>query len=124
MKYCSKCGKEISEADEFCPNCGGMANKPESTPVSGVVLNKTNIISIVCFVMAGLILIISLIACIKISGGAHELSVMRSVAGDTIAEAYYNECGAVYGGLAMFVMAFGLFASSIISYLGYKTLKK
>lgn len=132
MKYCSNCGKEISETDGFCPHCGGMTNKPANIPVNmpvnmpvnGSTNNKNGIVPIVCFIIAGLILILSLIACIKISGGAQELSALETISGDTIDEAYYNECGTVYGGFAMFVMAFGLFASGILSYLGYKDIKK
>lgn len=126
MKYCSTCGKEISDENGFCPNCGvnGISsNNALQMPAKGLGLNQ-NRVSIALFVFAGLILILSLVACFKIMGGANELSDLTSQAGNTIAEAYYNECGTVYGGFAFFSLAFGLFASGLIAYLGYKNLNK
>ena len=127
--FCSKCCKEIPDGSISCPICGAangntsFANSGAAPmPVQKTDLNK--IISIVLFAVAGIILILSLIACIKISGGAAELVDLHSVGGGTVAEAYYNECGAVYGGLAMFVISFGLFAGGMLSYLGFKGLKK
>ena len=75
--FCSKCGKEIPDGSISCPICGAangntsFANSGAAPmPVQKTDLNK--IISIVLFAVAGIILILSLIACIKISGGAAE----------------------------------------------------
>ena len=36
MKYCSKCGKEITEGTEYCLGCGNAIEKPvvDTTPVN------------------------------------------------------------------------------------------
>lgn len=128
MKYCEKCGKEIPDGNGLCPNCGASGNAPQNpaqgTPYLAVRKQNVDIVSIVCFAVAGLILILSLVACFKIMGGAGDMSSLRSVGGTTVAEAYYNYCGAVYGGFALFVMAFGLFASGLLAYLGFNNMKK
>lgn len=131
MKFCEKCGNEILEGGVFCSNCGANSNVPQNpvytnTSVTSLTVEKpkVTIVSILCFVVAGLVLLLSLISCFKMMGGAGELSRMSSLSGDSLAEAYYNGCGTVYGGLALFVMAFGLFASGMLTCLGLKNLKK
>ena len=32
MKYCSKCGEQLDEANKYCPGCGAAQNKEESEP--------------------------------------------------------------------------------------------
>ena len=128
MAFCSKCGKEISEGSSFCPNCGANGAISQNTLQSNIPCNgqkqKIDIVSIFCFAVAGLVLFLSLISGIKMLGGAGELANLRSVAGNSVAESYYNECGTVYGGFALFILAFGLFASGILTYLGLKNTKK
>ena len=33
MSFCSRCGKEISEGTNYCPNCGASVNAAQQTPV-------------------------------------------------------------------------------------------
>lgn len=122
MAFCKNCGQEIPEGIGICPNCGvgGMT----SQNVAPVHTTKIKMASVICFIVAGLVLLLSLIAGFRMLGGAGELASIRSQAGNSIAEAYYNECGTVYGGLAWFVIAFGLFASGLLTYLGLKDRKK
>ena len=127
MAFCSKCGTEISEGSQFCPNCGASESISQNSvqansPVT-IKKQKIDIVSIICFAVAGLVLLLSLIACFKMMGGAGELADLRSQAGNTVAEFYYNECGTIYSGFALFIMAFGLFASGLLSYLGFKNMK-
>ncbi len=126
MAFCTKCGKTIPDGSDLCQNCAAN-NTPYANPVSQntyTAATKPSIVSIVCFALAGLVLILSFIAFIKMNGGASELADLRSQAGNTVAEAYYNECGVVYGGLALFVLTFGFAASGLFSYLGFKNIKK
>ncbi|HXA01320.1 MAG TPA: zinc ribbon domain-containing protein [Cytophagaceae bacterium] len=38
MKHCTNCGAQLSEDDNFCPDCGSDQNKKQATGTSGVVL--------------------------------------------------------------------------------------
>ncbi len=127
MAFCIKCGKEVSDGSDLCQNCAGInATHENNAHIGGqaVANNPNKIVSLVCFALAALVLILSFVAFVKMMGGAGELADLCSVAGDTIHEAYYNECGAVYGGLALFVMSFGLTASGLLAYLGFNNLNK
>ncbi len=117
MGFCPNCGNEMNGT--ICERCGYGINTVNKK--SGTNLNL--IVSIICFAVAGVILLLSIVAFANISKGAANLQDLRSVAGDTVAEAYYNECGRVYSGFGIFVIIFGLFASGSLSCFGIKTLK-
>lgn len=78
MKYCSKCGKEVSDDAEVCPNCGcSVSDKPavSSAPVGQLKTNR----SLLKFILLSLI-----------TFGIYGLVVMSSVSTDinTIASRY------------------------------------
>lgn len=128
MQYCGKCGMEMAEGSSFCPKCGAGGHlSQEPASFNGRIAAakpQMNVVSIVCFAVAGLVLLFSLIACFKIMGGAGDMADLRSVGGGTVSEAYYNYCGAVYGGIGLFALAFGLFASGLLAYFGFTHMKK
>lgn len=56
-KFCSNCGKEVTEEQEFCLNCGVMINKPKAS--SNQPKKEMNvalfIILLILFLPAGII---------------------------------------------------------------------
>lgn len=61
MKFCSKCGKEIDESADICPNCGCIVNKPaeNSKPACQLKTNRSLVklilLSIITFGIYGLV---------------------------------------------------------------------
>ena len=116
----------------FCPNCGNATDGTRcekcgygmytANQESGMDFKK--VVAILCFVVAAVILLFSFISFTSISKAANNLQDLRSVSGNTVAEAYYNECGNMYSGLATFVLVFGIFAGSLLSYIGVKNIKR
>ena len=53
MKYCSQCGKEISEDTAICPNCGYQSHKKQnpSTEISSHKSAKFSVTAITGFIL-------------------------------------------------------------------------
>lgn len=122
MAFCGLCGKEIPEGQTFCRECNNQLAKPEVSSPAPKKKNG-NAISVMFFIAAGLTFIFCLLGGIQILLGADSMSILSSVSGNTVAEFFYNNCGTVFGGLGLFIIAFGIFAGALLTYLGYKSKK-
>lgn len=132
--FCPKCGSQFIENEKCCQNCGyklteDLDSMPEieknetipATPANQSVKQKPNpIIRVAFFILAGIILIMSLYSAQRITAGGLEIGSIESVGGKTLEEAYYQHLGTVYLGYAAAVRAIGLFFASVLGYLGIK----
>lgn len=134
--FCPKCGTAFEDGSLKCEKCGyEIVNAPEpvdhseppvpnSAPLdekkSKASLKRFSVPQIVLFVMAALILIISLYAAGRVVSGGMSISSIESVGGRTLEEAYYQALGTVYAGYAAAIRAMGFFFASVLAYLGYK----
>lgn len=136
-KNCEKCGKELQDAAVFCPACGANANGvnmagqgqptanvyngaqyyPTNSKLSNMSVNKK--LAFAFWGIAIVVLLLSLVAAGSILSGGSEIADIRSVGGQTLDEAYYQELGSVYAGYAGIVSAMGIFMSSILGFLGF-----
>lgn len=146
MSYCKKCGNEVPGDAVCCPKCGEKIdsesnmniNQPsvDNSDQSGYVYqngnayqstvkkSNVNIMSIVWFAVGGLVLLLSIIAGFMIMGGAGDMTTLRSVGGETVAEYFYQYSGTVNKGIALAVFAFGFFGGGIFARFGFKEMKK
>lgn len=65
-------------------------------------------------VLATLVFIISIIAASFLFMGGKDIGMISSIGGRTLQEAYYYGLGFVYKGLSLFVLASGIFFSSVL----------
>lgn len=75
---------------------------------------------IIFFVLAALVLLMSLYAAHCVVAGGMEIGSIESVGGKTLEEGYYQELATVYAGYAAMIRATGIFFSSILAYIGLK----
>ncbi|MBE6489135.1 MAG: zinc-ribbon domain-containing protein [Methanosphaera stadtmanae] len=129
--FCPKCGTEINEGEKICSSCGvnieeyGKVENNNVTPTAnihatGVNTTQTvaNPIKIVYWGLAAIVLIMCFIGAHSIVGGGNEIMEIQSVGGRTLEEAYYQELGKVYSGIAMAIRGLGIFAAAILVKLG------
>ena len=134
--YCPKCGKEIADNSMTCPFCGfdfstvdSDINKSESEVsfASEIPQDQTKLQAqskqvkrvfnaklLVFCVLALIIVIMSFMAASNISNGGYQIMQIKSVGGQTLEEAYYQQLGSIYSGYAMFVRACGIFFASVL----------
>lgn len=138
LLVCPNCGAEIKDEYKVCPNCGyDFLNKKtgadshtgnpntEIPPVPSIPMvqkkeSSYDIKSIVFCVVAFVVFIMSLIAANSISDAGNQISQIKSVGGQTLEEAYYNQLGNLYSGYAMFVRTCGIFFTGILVHIGLK----
>ena len=134
--FCPKCGTAFAEGGKKCENCGyelpaeSTAPTPEigeeqqpanSAPVpEKTAAAKRLPLGIIFFVLAALVLLMSLYAAHCVVTGGMEIGSIESVGGKTLEEAYYQELATVYAGYAAMIRATGIFFSSILAYIGLK----
>lgn len=132
--FCPKCGSEAEDGTNTCLNCGlkfdsiyqEKTNKVLSDNVSqrnnvttGVVIQNL-IFKIIFWGLAVVVLVMFFMAASSISKGGTEIMQIRSVGGETLEEAYYEQLGNIYSGLAMVSRALGIFFASVLVRLGFK----
>ena len=131
--FCPKCGSQFAENVKCCQNCGyelpegyeitpqiikgkdAVAESPSKTTVQ-----HNSAIRTIFFILAGIVLIMSLYSAHCIASGGLNISSIESVGGKTLEEAYYQYSGLVYTGYATIVRATGIFFASVLAYLGIK----
>ena len=130
--YCEKCGNEIKEGEKFCAKCGNNLEqeeiKKESTTekakeyVQKNVENKQpiQIVKLVLYILAIVIVIMAFSSAGTIGEASNDMQNLRSVSGDTVAEAYYQYYGTFLEGLATMIRALGITCGIIIGYIGRK----
>lgn len=130
--YCEKCGNEIKEGEKFCAKCGNNLEqeeiKKESTTekakdyVQKNVENKQpmQIVKLVLYILAIVIVVMAFSSAGTIAEASNDMQNLRSVSGDTVAEAYYQYYGTFLEGLATMVRALGITCGIIVGYIGRK----
>lgn len=130
--YCEKCGNEIKEGEKFCAKCGNNLEqeeiKKESTTekakdyVQKNIENKQpiQIVKLVLYILAIVIVIMTFSSAGTIAEASNDMQNLRSVSGETIAEAYYQYYGTFLEGLATMVRALGITCGIIVGYIGRK----
>ena len=137
--YCPKCGKETADSSMTCPFCGfdfstvaSDVNKSESEVSKNPtelqeqtkqVKKVFNTKLLIFCVLALITIIMSFMAASNISDGGYQIMQIKSVGGQTLEEAYYQQLGSIYSGYAMFVRACGIFFASVLVGIGLNTSK-
>lgn len=110
---CSKCSNNIDDDSLFCSFCGSTVKRDTEVKVSKDINTKTSNTNGGIFL--GLGIIIAIVGCVlffisaqQISEAAESIIEIRSVSGDSIAEAYYQGIGKALKGFAMFCRALGI----------------
>ncbi len=110
---CSKCSNNIDDDSLFCSFCGSTIKRDTEVKVSKDINTKTSNTNGGIFL--GLGIIIAIVGCVlffisaqQISEAAESIIEIRSVSGDSIAEAYYQGIGKALKGFAMFCRALGI----------------
>lgn len=101
MPFCPSCGTQVSDSMRFCGNCGakfnkgftkGFASEESQLPKQA---GSGRVVGLVFGIIGSIVMI---------GAGIDMLSIM-SVAGNTVAEAYYHAMGAGFIGLGIFCIA-------------------
>ena len=143
--YCPKCGKETADSSMTCPFCGfdfstvdsdtngsqsevGLESKipqshAESQEQTKQVKKVFNTKMLAFCVLALITITMSFMAASNISDGGYQIMQIKSVGGQTLEEAYYQQLGSIYSGYAMFVRACGIFFASVLVGIGLNTSK-
>ncbi|NFA60248.1 hypothetical protein K8O96_16410 [Clostridium sporogenes] len=110
---CSKCSNNIDDDSLLCSFCGSTVKRDNEVKVSKDINTKTSNTNGGIFL--GLGIIIAIVGCVlffisaqQISEAAESIIEIRSVSGDSIAEAYYQGIGKALKGFAMFCRALGI----------------
>lgn len=139
--FCPKCGTALAEGSRKCDHCGfafaeevptetvtsdaQQPKMPEEAPAQAAAPEhraaKKLPVNIVFYVLAALVLIMSLYAARCVISGGLEIGSIESVGGKTLEEAYYQSLGTVFAGYAAMIRATGIFFASILAYIGLKS---
>lgn len=103
---CSKCGQENEDKAKYCDSCGNelaKLDKKEIMSYSRNTLTKTNNSAIsyagIISILGGIIAII----------GSYQMTQIKSVSGDSIAESFYSSFGIFGIGFGLFMIAIGIY---------------
>ena len=134
--FCPKCGTAFADGTRKCENCGyelleetskernDLNQQPKEDRIENPIVKsytpKKLSINIIFYVLATLVLIISLYAAHCVISGGMEIGSIESVGGQTLEEAYYQSLGTVFAGYAAMIRATGIFFASILAYIGFK----
>lgn len=130
--FCNKCGNEIKEGEKFCAKCGNNLEqeeiKKENTTekatdyVQKNVENKQpmQIVKLVLYILAIVIVVMAFSSAGTIAEASNDMQNLRSVSGETVAEAYYQYYGTFLEGLATMIRALGITCGIIVGYIGRK----
>ncbi|EKS4344782.1 zinc ribbon domain-containing protein [Clostridium botulinum] len=124
---CPKCSNNIDDDSLFCSFCGSTVKRDTEVKISkdtNTNTNSSNTNSGIFFVLGVIIAIVGcalfFISAQQISEAAESMIEIKSVSGDSVAEAYYQEVGKALKGFAMFCRALGI---SILTIPMVSTLK-
>lgn len=118
---CLKCNSEIANDSTFCPLCGSRTEQEDKQLKMPSTYNEK---------LGALIILLGVVACImffisahSIGNSASEMIDIRSQAGTSVAEAYYQNVGKALTGFAMFSRGIGISILAFTVPSGMKQLK-
>lgn len=123
---CSKCNSEIKEGEEFCAQCGTRHQESEITKSQNNLKNIgkpslfTACIKVGLYILAIVVIIISFEGADNIENAGSNMRKLRSVSGETVAEAYYQYYGTFLNGVANIARVLGITCAVIIAYVSKK----
>lgn len=139
MMYCNECGTKLTEGEKFCSNCGKKIEeeyvntdikeeeiKEEAKKNSNSILNNIRprklmvLIKLGLYILAVVVIIMFFNGADSIGRASYKMITLRSVSGETVAEAYYQYYGTFLSGLENVVRALGITCGVIIAYIGKK----
>lgn len=100
MKYCSNCGKELTDEQKTCSNCGYTANAELSVPISVENKKPWDVLSIVGFCISIIGLLIDLIAFISMAADANLGTALLLIVGLVV--------GGIFGAVGTLLSIVGL----------------
>lgn len=123
--FCEKCGNEIKEGEKFCGKCGSTIGQGENknTVISDVKSDNNQsspLIKIILYIIAIIVVIMFFKCAGDIADAGSSMASIRSVGGETIAEAYYQDYGSFIKGIATVVRGIGITCGIVIGYIGKK----
>lgn len=123
--FCEKCGNEIKEGEKFCGKCGkSIEQGEEKINVSNERKIESNqgapLIRLVLYIVAIIVIIMFFNGAGTIAEASDKMLTLRSVSGETVAEAYYQYYGRFLDGLAIVVRGLGITCGIVIGYIGRK----
>lgn len=93
MKYCSNCGKDLTDEQKICPNCGYTVNT-ETASFSAENKKPWDVLSIVGFCISLIGLLIDLIAFISMAADANLGTALLLIVG-LVAGGIFGAVGAL-----------------------------
>lgn len=124
--FCPKCGSAIEEGKTICTMCNFDVTDEIELSLRTIdykqsIVNKLLMPNFFVYtIISVVVLIMFFIAANYISKGGTEIMSIKSVAGNSIEEAYYLNLGSIYAGYALIARALGIFFSAILVWLGLK----
>lgn len=132
--FCPKCGTPFEEGSKLCTKCGYEILEETITeneniesqqlqPITASISSKKykiSVFSIIFFILAATVLIMSMYAAHCVISGGLDIGSIESVGGTTLEEAYYQYLGTVFAGYAAIIRATGIFFASVLTYFGIK----
>lgn len=120
---CSKCNSEIKEGEEFCAKCGERLQKVKSQNNINYVFKPslfTACLKVALYILAIAVVMMSFEGADYIEEAGRDMRVLRSVGGESVAEAYYQYYGKFLEGVANIAKVLGLTCGVVIAYVSKK----
>lgn len=141
--YCPKCGAENPDTNLICENCSfPFAKEPqpettkETNSFSKEIISETIIPAfqpkkpvvkpsggkVAAYGLWGtafFVLVLSVIGAISVFYGGNAIANIRTVVGNTLEETFFRRLQPVYAGFGFFILAVGIFLSSLLAFLGF-----
>ena len=122
--FCKNCGEELKNGESVCPKCGwsGTPQNQEKTSngtgnKSSISINLNIIIKLALYIVAIVVICMSFNGANQIGKAAYNMRILRSVGGNSVAEAFYQYYGSFLYGVETFVRAVGIALGVIIAYI-------
>lgn len=100
MKYCSNCGKELTDEQKTCPNCGYTDNAETAASVLSENKRSWDVLSIVGFCISLVGLLIDLIVFIDMATDTNLATVLLLIVGLIV--------GGIFGAVGTLLSIIGL----------------
>ena len=106
---CPHCGNENAEDSIYCIKCGQVIPPGESVVSKRREKSTSNIAQYIIPIIDIIAACLFIIAGSKIFGAGSSMEVLRSVAGDSVAESFYQDMGRALQGFAFIAWALAMY---------------